>query len=58
MLLIRLNRHGGLTLDVLAEKLTMAVINKYLALRARTMLRSFHEWMDHLVTAQGDKNWE
>jgi uncharacterized protein (DUF58 family) len=33
-----LNRHGVLTLDVPAEKLTVAVINKYLELRARTLL--------------------
>jgi len=33
-----LNRHGVLTLDVPAEKLTVAVINKYLELKARTLL--------------------
>ena len=33
-----LSRHGVLTLDVPAEKLTVAVINKYLELKARTML--------------------
>jgi uncharacterized protein (DUF58 family) len=33
-----LERRGVLTLDVPAEKLTMAVINKYLELKARTML--------------------
>jgi hypothetical protein len=34
----RLNRQGVLTLDVSAEKLTMAVINKYLELKAKTLL--------------------
>jgi uncharacterized protein (DUF58 family) len=33
-----LARHGVLTLDVPAEKLTVAVINKYLELKAKTML--------------------
>jgi uncharacterized protein (DUF58 family) len=33
-----LARHGVLTLDVPAEKLTVAVINKYLELKARTLL--------------------
>jgi uncharacterized protein (DUF58 family) len=34
----RLNRQGVLTLDVSAENLTMAVINKYLELKAKTLL--------------------
>ena len=33
-----LERRGVLTLDVPAEKLTMAVINKYLELKAKTLL--------------------
>lgn len=33
-----LNRKGVLTLDVPAQKLTMAVINKYLELKAKTLL--------------------
>jgi uncharacterized protein (DUF58 family) len=38
MVLDTLGRRGVLTLDVPAEKLTMAVINKYLELKARTAL--------------------
>jgi len=38
VILERLSRQGVLTLDVPAEKLTVAVINKYLELKAKTLL--------------------
>lgn len=38
MTLDRLHRHGVLTLDVPANQLSIAVINRYLELKARTML--------------------